>query len=196
MNRSAIPCLATLATFLTVSGCVFAEAPSQGMQLMSGDAQLIHRIDTKSAAPGQAVEAKLTDSIKTPEGLTLPRGTELLGRVDQVKASDNRSPAKLVLTFDKAQLKNGQEVAVKATLVAVSPVGSIGEIPEKVASDDSFLQEPGRIAGVSMHSAVQADNSGTLMSKDKNIDLKDGTELLIAVAPMPGGELSAGAGSR
>ena len=170
-------------TVFTFSGYVFAEAPSNGMQLMAGNARLTQRLDTKSATAGEKITAKLTNTIKTPEGLTLPNGTELLGRVDQVKSSNDRSPAKLVLTFDQAELKDGKQVPIKATLVGISPAGSIPQLPEKVARDDSFLQEPGTLSGVSMHSAVKADSSVTLTSRDKNIDLRNGTQMLIAVAP-------------
>lgn len=186
MRRSASSSLSIAATAFMLAGGAFALGQSQSMQLMSGSAELVHTIDSNSAMQGQIVSAKLTDTIKTPEGLKLPRGTELLGHVSQVQASHDKSPAKLALTFDKAQTKDGKQVPIKATLVEVAPAGELLGVPGKVAPDDAFNQEPGEISGVSMHSSVKADNSGTLISKDRNIRLETGTECMIAIAPETG----------
>jgi hypothetical protein len=39
---------------------------------------------------------------------------------------------------------------------------------------------------VSLHSAVQSDNSGVLTNKTSNIRLDNATEILLAVAPLTG----------
>lgn len=183
MKRFAVISLAFASTLLVLSASAFALDPSQ--QLEAGDAQLIHNLDTVSAMKGQLVTAKLTQTIETPEGVKLPNGTRLLGYVAQVQPSRDKSPARLALTFDKAQLKNGKEFPIKATLVQVSPAGAAADMQEKVAANDSFDQEEGILSGVSMHSAVQDQNSGMLMSRDRNIHLEAGTQMQIAVAPEP-----------
>jgi hypothetical protein len=186
MKRFATSSLSIATALFALAGGGLAMGQSQPMQLMSGTAELVHSIDSQSATQGQAVSAKLTGTIETPEGLKLPRGTELLGRVSEVQASHDKSSAKLALVFDKAQMKDGKQVPIKATLVAVAPPGQVAGIPEKVAGDDSFNQEEGEISGVSMQSSVKAEDSGVLMSKDRNIHLDTGTELMIAVAPETG----------
>lgn len=186
MKRFATSSLSIATAFFALAGGGLAMGQSQSIQLMSGTAELVHTIDSKSAMQGQIVSAKLTDTIETPEGLKLPRGTELLGHVADVQPSHDKSPAKLALTFDKAQMKDGKQVPIKATLLEVAPPGQFAEVPQKVASDGAFNQEAGEISGVSMHSSVQGADSGTLMSKDKNIRLDTGTELVIAVAPQAG----------
>jgi hypothetical protein len=184
MKRSAITSLSIAATFLAFSGSGFALGQSQSGQLTSGAALLGHSLDTKEAVAGQAVTAKLINPIDTAEGLTLPRGTELLGRVAEVQASHGKSAATLTLIFDKARTKDGKEVAIKATLVAIGPQNTLSDTSGTVATTDSFDQPAGELPGVSLHSVVQSDSSGTLTSKSANIRLDNGTEILIAVAPL------------
>jgi len=185
MKRFAVLSLSVASTLLVFSAGAFALNPSS--QLEAGNARLTKDLDTAHAMKGEMVTAKLTQTIETPEGLKLPNGTELMGHVDQVQPSYAKSPAKLSLTFDKAQLKDGKDVAIKATLVAVAPSGAPDDMESKIAGNDSFDQEPGLLSGVSLHSAVQGKTSGTLISRDKNIHLRAGTEMQIAIAPASAG---------
>ena len=185
MKRIALTIFALATAVLAVSVSAVAQDQPQTTQLVEGNAHLDNRLDTKSAMPGEAVTARLTDSITTSQGLKLPRHTRLLGHVDEVKASENGSPSTLVITFDKAQLKDGNEIAIKATIVAVYPQGEPQGIPMNVASDGRFRQEAGTIAGVSVRSAVQDSSSGTLTGDHRNIKLASGTELLVAIAAPP-----------
>jgi hypothetical protein len=187
MKRIALTIFGLATAVLAVSGSAVAQDQPQTTQLVEGNAHLDNRLDTKSATQGEAVTAKLTDSITTSQGVKLPRNTRLLGHVDQVKASENGSPSTLVITFDKAQLKDGNEIAIKATIVSVTSQGEAQEIPTNVGSDGRFLQEAGTIgiAGVSMHSAVQDSSSGTLTGDHRNIKLASGTALLVAIAAPP-----------
>src|SRR5271163_748066 len=182
MKRFAATSLSVATTFLALSGSGFALDQSQTIQLMSGPAELNQTLDTKTAAQGQAVSARLTGAIQTPEGLKLPNGTELLGHVDQVRAAGNNSDANLTLTFDKARLKDGKEVAIKATLIEVNSPGTLSGPGTKVSSDGKFDQVTST-PGQTLHSEVPANNSGTLVRKDKDIHLVKGSELIIAVAP-------------
>ena len=182
MKRFAVTSLSIATGLFALSVSVFAADQSQTMQLMSGTAELSQTLDTKTATQGQVVSAKLTRTIQTPEGLKLPKGTELLGHIDKVQAAHNNSDANVTLTFDKARLKDGKEVAVKATVMAIDAPG-IASWPEgKVASDSEFSQET-NTPGESLHSAVPANNSGTVARKEKDIRLVKGTQLLVAVAP-------------
>ncbi len=186
MKRSATTSLSIVATFLAFSGSGFALGQSQSGQLTSGAALLGHSLDTKrGGCEGQAVTAKLINPIDTAEGLTLPRGTELLGRVAEVQASHGKSAATLTLIFDKARTKDGKEVAIKATLVAIGPQNTLSDTSGTVATTDSFDQPAGELPGVSLHSVVQSDSSGTLtMQEREHPSGQWDVEILIAVAPL------------
>ncbi len=183
MKRIAITSLSIAAMLSTFTGSGFAQSPIA--QLTPGSALLGHSLDTKDAAAGQVVTAKLISPIETPEGLILPRGTQLLGRIVDVQPSHDKGAATLTLIFDKAKIK-GKEVPIKATLVAMGPQNTLPAAPAKVASTEAFDQPAGELPGVSLHSEVQSDNSGVLTSKASNIRLDNGTEMLLAVAPVTG----------
>src|SRR2546430_15350536 len=84
-------------------------------QLVAANAELVTKIDAKAAKAGDMVTAKLTSSVRLPGGTELKRNTLLIGHIDQVEAAVNNGVSTVVLTFDKAQPKGGQAVAIKST---------------------------------------------------------------------------------
>lgn len=148
---------------------------------MSGDAVLTHALDTKSAGPGQIVSVKLTTSIRANGGVELPRGTELLGKVESVSAAKDHGPARITLTFNQAHLKDGKTLPVKATLVSFSSADQAAELPQSVNTDGVFDEPSGGIGDTTMHSEVKAANSGTLASQRGDVKLPEGTKFLVAV---------------
>ena len=181
MNRLKVRTFGFATAIVALSGLAMAQDQSQGLKLMAGNSELVHPLNSKSAAQGQAVTVKLTDSIKTPEGVELPRGTELIGRVDEVKASDKKGPSTLVLTFNQAHLKDGKTIAVKATLAGFAPAGGAEELPTAVDANGTFDQLADGATGVKLHSAVQDTTSGTLTNEHSNINFGAGTQFLVAV---------------
>ena len=128
--------------------------------------------------------------------MELPKGTMLMGKVEQVQMSSNNGPARMSIVFDQARLSNGQSVPVKATLLAAYPAdtgdsfavtGITGTAmagqPPFIPDDQQIDQVAGSLSHVSMHSAVQSNASGVFMSTDRNINLGGGTQLQIAIAP-------------
>jgi hypothetical protein len=90
------------------------------IQLVRAQASLDTTLDAKKAKQGEPVKAKLQENVQIPDAQALPKNTELEGHVDQVQPSQNKSDSTVVITFDKAKLKNGQEVPIKATVLQVS----------------------------------------------------------------------------
>jgi hypothetical protein len=188
--------LAIAAALLAASGYASAQASPGDLQLVGANATLVQDISSKNASQGEAVTAKLTSTVK---GATeLPKGTVLLGKVDQVQTSTSGGPATLSIVFDQAQLRDGHQIPVKATLLGAFPStagnyggyddGSSAEevLPGSIAPDQKIDQEPGVLGGhVAMHSAVQSNTSGVFTSTDRNIDLKRGTQLQLAIAAGP-----------
>lgn len=101
------------------------------IQMVPANAELSKAIDTKKAKQGDEVEAKLQDDVKGANAQELPRNTVLEGHVDQVQPSESKSNSALVVTFDKARLKDGEELPIKATVLAISqPMSdSLGQQP-------------------------------------------------------------------
>jgi hypothetical protein len=93
---------------------------TKNIQMVSARAMLGKGIDAKKAKQGDAITAKIQDDVKIPGSVDLPRNTVLLGHIDQVQPSENKGDSSVQVTFDKAQLKNGQQLAIKATIMQIS----------------------------------------------------------------------------
>lgn len=114
-------------------------APAQKtIQMVGVQAQLDHGLNAKKAKQGEAITAKLTANVQIPNEQELPKNTELEGHIDQVQPSEHKGDSTVVVTFDKARLKGGKELPIKATVMAISePVfaqqqqsGGGGAMPE------------------------------------------------------------------
>ena len=179
------------ASFL-LAGAAFAESSD----LTGVTARLDHTIDAQNAQQGQQVEAKLDRAVKTGSGLDLPKGTELMGMVSRVQASQNGGPSVVSLTFTKAELKDGKFVPVKVTLVGAYPssaggaapygMQTMGPAPRHISPREKIDQEPGLLSHVSMVASARGKNSATFRDKDGNVKLNAGTYFQIGIAPASG----------
>jgi hypothetical protein len=66
---------------------------------------------------GDAVIARPEVGIHVADGLDLETSSLLLGRVDAVQPSTDKSDSAIAVTFDKVRLKGGREVLIKATIL-------------------------------------------------------------------------------
>ncbi len=194
--------LAIAVALIAAWGYASAQSSTGDLQLVGANATLVQDISSKSASQGDAVTARLTSTVK---GATeLPKGTVLLGKVDEVQASTNGSPGKLSIVFDRARLRDGHEIPIKATLLGAFPKpaaygGYDSNEPlllQSIPDDERIDQEPGALHNnVAMHSAVKEDVSAVFTSTDHNIDLKKGTQLQVAIAPEGGSQGTAVGGN-
>jgi len=93
------------------------------------NAVLNSSIDAKKAKPGEQITAHTIDTVKSLDGRTiLPKGTNLVGHVTQASArSKDQGESMLAIQFDKAVLKDGEEVPLHNAVlqaVAAPPQGS------------------------------------------------------------------------
>ncbi len=176
---------------------------ASAQSLVGATAKLDQPLDSKSAAIGQLVTAKLNGTVKTDSGLKLPKGTELVGKVAEVKTAENGGPVSVSLVFTSAKLPEGKEVPVKATLLAAYPesagdgagygTDTFGPAPERVGGDSAFDQQAGALRNVAMNSAVKNVNSGTFVSTDGPFRLAAGTYLQVGIAPAGGASATSAA---
>ena len=91
-------------------------------------AELVSKLDSKSAKPGDPVVVKTREKVMTADGTEIPKGSKLMGHVTKVQAhSDTSQNSELALLFDQAQLKGGQTVAIHSTIQSVSPAEGAGQ---------------------------------------------------------------------
>jgi hypothetical protein len=109
------------------------------------NATLVHPVDAKKSKPGDRVVARTTRPAKSPDGTTLPKGTELVGHVTQAQArSKGQSESDLGIVFDKAVLKNGQQVPMSGTIQAIAAAQNAASAESDV---DDLGADGGSMAG-------------------------------------------------
>jgi hypothetical protein len=85
------------------------------------NAALSSPIDSKKCKPGDAVTAHTTEAVKSEGKTMIPKGSKLVGHVTQASArAKGESESALGIAFDKAILKNGQEIPLNATIQALA----------------------------------------------------------------------------
>lgn len=175
----------------------FAAAGVASAQSLVGvNAQLVHTLDSASAKAGEAVAVKLDSTIRTADGMKLPKGTELVGTVAEVQASQNGGPAVLTLILNKAELKNGKQIPVKATVVGAYPASQgdssgdtdqvMAEPPAQIAPDATIDQEPGALKKIALNASVKSSDSVTFRRANGNFKLESGTYFQVGLAPLSG----------
>uniref|UniRef100_A0A372ILD1 Uncharacterized protein n=2 Tax=Paracidobacterium acidisoli TaxID=2303751 RepID=A0A372ILD1_9BACT len=162
----------------TAAGDTAQQPAARTIQMVPAKAELDKTLDAKKAKQGDAVTAKLQQDVQIPDAQTLPKSTELVGHVDQVTASEHKGDSTIVVTFDHARLKDGQQLPIKATVTAiVQPVnpmqqpnaGEGGGAPMPSASSPGGVGVPGGAgmpsgsSGAASASASQPQMSGAGM---------------------------------
>ena len=101
-----------------------ARADGKSVSLASGttlSAELSGAVDSKKAKAGDAVLAHVTDAVKADGETVIPKGAKLIGHVTQAAArSKGDSESALGIQFDKAVLKNGQEILLSVWIRAIA----------------------------------------------------------------------------
>lgn len=89
------------------------------------NAELTAPVDSKKAKPGDPVAARTTEPTKSNGKTVIPKGSKLVGHVTQASArAKGDSDSALGIVFDKAILKNGQEVPLNVTIQALASAQS------------------------------------------------------------------------
>jgi hypothetical protein len=89
------------------------------------NAALSSPIDSKKCKPGDPVNAHTTEAIKSEGKTVVPKGSKLVGHVTQASArAKGESESSLGIVFDKAILKNGQEIPLNAGIQALASAQS------------------------------------------------------------------------
>src|SRR5258705_5592063 len=85
------------------------------------NAALSSPIDSKKCKPGDPVTTHNTEAVKSEGKTVIPKGAKLVGHVTQASArAKGESESSLGIVFDKAILKNGQEIPLNAGIQAIA----------------------------------------------------------------------------
>jgi len=91
------------------------------------NATLERSVDARRAKPGDEVTAKTNESYTTAGGMTIPRGSRLVGRVTEARAharEEGAAASQLGIVFERAELPDGRTVPMQATIQAVAAARS------------------------------------------------------------------------
>jgi hypothetical protein len=85
------------------------------------NATLSTPVDSKKSKPGDAVTARTTENVKSDGKIVLPKSTKLVGHITQASArAKGDSESALAIAFDRAILKNGQELPLNVAIQAMA----------------------------------------------------------------------------
>jgi hypothetical protein len=85
------------------------------------NAELSKGLDSKKVKQGDPVQARVVQDVVVAGKVAVPRNAKLIGHVTQVTAGAKGQPSSLGIAFDKAVLKNRQEIPVHAVIQALAP---------------------------------------------------------------------------
>jgi hypothetical protein len=177
-------------------------AAAQSLTMVSVGATLEKTLDAKKAKAGDPISAKVSTAAQLSDGTKVPIGSVLMGHVDSVTPSEKKSDSTVTVTFDKLQIKNGNETDVKATLVSAmttaptsggaydaGPSRQGGPLNTNSNTQNNLggIGPPHPIDGLTVTGSPHDASSGTLTQSKANVHLSSGVDLVFSVAIVPPG---------
>src|SRR4029077_775244 len=99
------------------------------------NATLSQPVDAKKNKPGDPVTAATTDPTKSEGIVVIPKGSKLIGHVTECKQRNKEEKeSALGIVFDRAVLKNGEEIPLNVTIRALAAAQTA--TASSVGSDD------------------------------------------------------------
>ncbi len=143
--------------------------------------ELSKALDAKKLKANDKFEARTAIDLLSHGQIVIPRNTRIIGHVTEAKAHSRQSPGALVgITFDRALMKDGRELPLKAAVQAIA------RPPSDPANATSSTVSPlgPTSKGVVGIKGLSLDSSGpasVISSKTDNVRLDGGTQLILRV---------------
>jgi hypothetical protein len=213
MKRIGIGVLGAALAASLCYGQASTSAPAQAATAATGHGafpvKVIKTLDSSKLKDGDAIEVETAGSFKLPDGTLVPKGSKLEGQVTAAKArSKGDSDSQLNVSFNKLDIVNGKQLAIKGMVQAVFPPAE--EAAPQMAGKASGAAGGGYTgptigtvtddkSGSSMQSSSNGDpamnsksvgvqgihdldlDSGVLTSKGKNVKLSSGVRMIVHV---------------
>ena len=120
------------------------------------NAELTSSLDSKKVKTGDAVNARAIEAVKSEGKTVLPKGTKLAGHITQASARGaGQADSSLGLVFDKAILKNGQEIPLNVAIQALGAPPTTADV-----SQNSDVSPMGGSGGQTGRSPMAGAGSG------------------------------------
>src|SRR5215471_3383657 len=126
------------------------------------NAVLTDTLDTRRTRAGDAVTAEVTEDVMYERSVIFPKGTKVMGHIVRVTSGGRgRAGSAIFVQFDKAILKDGQEVILNAGVQALA-VGTTAPLPADADTPRGEGIEP-RALPVDGNSPSLSSTSGALV---------------------------------
>jgi len=144
-------------------------------------ATLTKSVDAKKAKQGDEITARAAQNVVSNGTVVIPRGSKLIGHVTEVKAREKgQNESTLGIAFDKAVLKNGQEVPLQASIRAIaaapnnaannSPMADTGGMDSASSTSGGMSGDMGpRTGGVGGATGPVGSTAGTVGNTAGNV---------------------------
>jgi hypothetical protein len=92
------------------------------------NASLVDTLDARRARPGDVVTAEVAEAVTYERSVVFPKGTKVIGHIVRATSGGRgRAGSALFIQFDKAVLKDGEEVILNAGIQALA-VGTVAPV--------------------------------------------------------------------
>ena len=128
------------------------------------NAFLDESLDTRKTKAGDLISAEVTEDVTYERSTIFPKGTKIVGHVVRVTSGGRgRAGSAIFLQFDKATLKDGQEVVLSAGIQALA-VGAVAPLTPEMDAPKNNMETAPHAVPVEDNSGNSVDNSGLVMS--------------------------------
>jgi len=125
------------------------------------NASLVEAIDTRRAKPGDAVTAEIVENVSYQRTVIFPKGTKVSGHIVRATSGGHgRAGSALFVQFDKAVLKDGEEVILNAGIQALA-VGTVAPLSDATGAKDAGTSAENIQAEPSVAGAEPASTTAT-----------------------------------
>ncbi len=176
-----------------------ATPATQAIELRPVHAELVSKLDTKTAKAGDELVAQTKSSVKTADGTEIPKGTKLVGHVAAVQPSTGGQNSQVALLFDHAELKGGQNLPIHSEIQSIAPAGgsdSSSSMPAAGAGGMSGASRGGSASAGGSDSGSGSGSSGSTGSSSGSAGSSGAATApgyTPGYSPSPGGTSSAAA---
>ena len=164
----------------STSAAATAQNGQTNAALASGtafNAELTSPVDTKKCTPGDAVNAKTTEAVKSEGKIVIAKGSKLVGHVTRASArAKGQTESSLGIVFDKAILKNGEEIPLRVAIQALasgqssaSMAGSDMDSMDSMGTSDAGSGTAGGRVGLGGVTSVAGGTAGTVTNTAANV---------------------------
>lgn len=153
-NMTAMPGVGKAALLKHLALCIAFTAtvlaqPTTSIRLVGVRATLDKTLDARKVKEGDVVTARPEAKIHIADGIDIETSSRLVGHVNTVQPSTDNGDSAITVTFDKAQLKDGRQIPIKAIILWIGQPPSLLNPTEVSAPADRTTPGVGVGAGMS-----------------------------------------------